>query len=292
MPLILTDQRGAVRVLTLHRPEVRNALSVELRDELGRALDEAARDRSVRCVVLTGSGSAFCAGLDLAELETIADRSSEAQRQDARAFADLLLRLATLPKPVVAAVNGAAVGGGAGLVSACDVAVMDARARIGYSEARIGFVAALVAVFLIRQVGVSHARELLLSARMVSAEEALRLGLVHEVVEPGSAGARAVARADSMAGNAPSSLAMTKALLASLPGMGLEDGLRNAVEVNALARTTDDLREGVRAFLEKREPRWRAAPGGGQERGADAGAEGRHDGGASGPPGPGRDDAP
>ncbi|HKI56957.1 MAG TPA: enoyl-CoA hydratase-related protein [Trueperaceae bacterium] len=255
---ILTDRQGPVRILTLNRPEVRNALSRELRGALAEALAEAADDEATRAVVLTGAGDAFCAGLDLRELESTVDASAEADRADSRAFADLLLQLATLPKPVVAAVNGPAVAGGAGLVTACDVAVMAEGARIGYTEARIGFVAALVSVFLLRQVGEKHARDLLLGARLVGAAEAASMGLVNEICADGAALDAAVERARRLAANAPSSLAMTKALLASVPSLSLEDGLRHAVEVNALARQTDDLREGVRAFLEKREPRWRA----------------------------------
>lgn len=258
MPLILTDAQGPVRILTLNRPEVRNALSAELRRELAAALAAAAQDDAVRAIVLTGAGDAFCAGLDLHELETIAERSAEENRADSRAFADLLLAMVTLPKPLVAAVNGPAVAGGAGLATACDLAVMDREARIGYSEARIGFVAALVSVLLVRQVGERRARDLLLSARLVSAEEAAAMGLVNDVVAPGQALAAAVDRAGALARNAPGSLAMTKALLTSVGSLGLEDGLRFAVEVNALARASDDLHEGVRAFLEKRLPSWRS----------------------------------
>lgn len=257
MDVILAADEGPVRVLTLNRPEVRNALSRPLRDALAAALADAERDDAVRAVVLTGAGGAFCSGLDLAELELLASQGTEANREDSRALADLLLRLHLLPKPVVAAVEGPAVAGGAGLATACDLAVMGAGARIGYSEARIGFVAALVSVFLLRLVGERRARDLLLSARLVGADEAREMGLVNEVVPAGEALGRAVELARGLARNAPSSLAMTKTLLSSVAGMGLEDGLRYAVELNALARTTDELREGVRAFLERREPGWR-----------------------------------
>jgi methylglutaconyl-CoA hydratase len=257
MQPILTDRRGAVRILTLNRPGVRNALSADLRGALADALHEAADDEVTRAVVLTGAGDAFCAGLDLRELEGLSERSTEENRADSRGLADLLLQLATFSKPVVAAVNGPAVAGGAGLVTACDLAVMDRNARIGYTEARIGFVAALVSVFLVRQVGDKHARDLLLSARLVTAEEAAAMGLVNEVATPGQALAAAVDRARGLARNAPGSLSMTKALLAVVPSMGLEEGLRYAMEVNVAARERDELHEGVRAFLEKREPSWR-----------------------------------
>lgn len=257
MQPIVTDQQKGVRIITLNRPDVRNALDTQLRGALAEALDAAAADPDTRAVVLTGAGDAFCAGLDLRELEGMAQRSAEVNRADSRGLADLLLKLATLPKPVIAAVNGPAVAGGAGIVTACDLAVIDPDARIGYSEARIGFVAALVSVFLVRQVGEKRARDLLLSARLIGAEEAAAIGLVNEVAPAGQALATAVDRARALARNAPGSLAMTKTLLAAVPSMSLEDGLRYAVEVNALARERDELREGVRAFLEKRDPAWR-----------------------------------
>ncbi len=257
MQPIVTDQQKGVRIITLNRPDVRNALDTQLRGALAEALDAAAADPDTRAVVLTGAGDAFCAGLDLRELEGMAQRSAEVNRADSRGLADLLLKLVTLPKPVIAAVNGPAVAGGAGIVTACDLAVIDPDARIGYSEARIGFVAALVSVFLVRQVGEKRARDLLLSARLIGAEEAAAIGLVNEVAPAGQALATAVDRARALARNAPGSLAMTKTLLVAVPSMSLEDGLRYAVEVNALARARDELREGVRAFLEKRDPAWR-----------------------------------
>ncbi len=252
----MEDHRG-IRTLTLNRPEVRNALSPELREALTLALERAEADAQVRALVLTGKGKAFCSGLDLGDLKAIAERSSEENRRDSASLARLFERLYTFPKPVVAALNGTAVAGGAGLATACDLIVMSEQAKVGYSEVKIGFVPALVSVMLVRQVGERRARELLLSARMISAREAKELGLVNEVCSAEEVLARAQARAAEMAENAPSSLAMTKALLASVFAMGFSDALRYAVEVNTLARTTDDLKEGIAAFLEKREPTWK-----------------------------------
>ncbi len=258
MPELLTRRSGAVLIVTLSRPEVRNALSRTLRAELESTLRMAEDDDSVRAVVLTGAGEAFCAGLDLAELEASLSYPSERHREDSRALADLFLRMVRFPKPLVAAVNGHAVAGGAGLVTACDVAVMAEGARIGYTEARIGFVAALVAVLLVRQVGEKHARDLLLGAHLIHAAEAERMGLVNEVAPQDAVLERALERATRMAANAPGSLRLTKALLAGVGAQSLEDGMRWAVDVNALARTGQELQEGVRAFLEKRDPSWRA----------------------------------
>ena len=258
MATLLSEDRDNVRLLTLNRPEVRNALSLELREALFDALEQAETDDTVRALVLTGSGKVFCAGIDLSELQSLRERSTEENRADSAALARLLERLYTFPKPVVAALNGHAIAGGAGLASVCDIVVMAQSAKLGYTEARIGFVAALVGVFLVRQVGEKHARDLLLSARLVTANEALAVGLVNRVEAEDEVLDVALALAGQLAENAPSSLALTKSLLAALPGMGLQEGLRYAVEVNALARTTDDLKEGVAAFLEKREPSWKA----------------------------------
>lgn len=251
-----TRREGAILVLRLARPHVRNALTRTLRHSLATALTEAAADTSVRAVVLTGAGDAFCAGLDLAELEESLTFPSERHRADSRALADLFLQMVRFPKPLIAAVNGHAVAGGAGLVTACDVAVMADDARIGYTEARIGFVAALVSVLLVRQVGDKHARDLLLSARLVPAAEAARMGLVNEVCPRDEVLQLALARAEQMVANAPSSLRLTKELLAGVGSLSLEDAMRWAVDVNALARTGDELSEGVRAFLGKRDPDW------------------------------------
>lgn len=248
---------GAVRVVTLDRPDVRNALSTELRSELRAAIDEAAVDPSVRAVVLTGRGESFCAGLDLRELEGTVTRSREENRADSAALAELFLAIVESPKVVVAAVNGAAVAGGAGLVTACDVAYAARSARFGYTEARIGFVAALVSVLLVRQVGEKHARELLLGAGLVTADRAREMGLVNEVVDDGLALDRALAFARQVSRNAPGSLAATKGLLREVGSLGLRQGLAAALEVNIASRSGAELAEGVRAFLEKREPSWR-----------------------------------
>lgn len=249
--------RGHVAVLTLDRPERRNALSRALRADLTDALAWAEAEPAVRAVVLTGAGKAFCAGLDLAELEGTLTYAEAEHQRDSEALARLYLLLLTLSKPVIAAVNGPAVAGGAGLVTACDLAVMGRGATIGYTEARIGFVAALVGVLLARQVGEKHVRDLLLSARLVGAEEAQRMGLVNAVVADDEVLESACARAAELARNAPGSLALTKRLLLEAPGLPLEEGLARAVAINVSARSGAELAEGVRAFLERREPAWR-----------------------------------
>ena len=258
MPEVIVRDDGPVRVITLARPEVRNALSRALREELRAAVAAAEADDAVRALVITGAGEAFCAGLDLRELEATVTLSPEEHRADTLQLAGLLTAIHRCAKPVVAAVNGPAVAGGAGIVTACDVALAAPEARFGYTEARIGFVPALVSVLLLRQVGEKHARELLLGAHLVDARRAAEIGLVNRVVADAPVLDAAVELARRLARNAPGSLAATKGLLARLPGLTLDEGMAQAVEVNVASRTGEEIREGVRAFLEKREPSWRA----------------------------------
>lgn len=256
MAVLLKEMRGPVLLLTLNRPEVRNALSRELRSELSAALSAAEADSAVRAVVITGSGTSFCAGLDLDELRAAVSQPVQEALADSRALAALYRQVLELGKPVVAAVNGAAVAGGAGIVNACDVAVAAIGARFGYTEARIGFIAALVAVLLARQVGAKAQRELLLGADLIGAERALSLGLVNEVVPDGAALDRALELAMKMARNAPGSLAETKRLLARIDGLPLPEALEIAALANAERRASPELTEGVASFLEKRAPLW------------------------------------
>jgi methylglutaconyl-CoA hydratase len=261
--LVQVGDRGAARVLTLHRPEARNALGAQLVEALRAALEEAAAEKRVRGVVLTGSGPDFCAGADLKELQRSATRTRAENLESSRRLAELFRTLHTLRKPVVAAVRGHALAGGAGLACACDRVVAARDARFGFTEARIGFVAAIVALFLVERVGPRAARDLLLTARRVEAAEALALGLADELVpgdEPDAPVARAAAWIEELLPCSPQSLAATKLVLASLAGRELVEALDFAVEINARMRSGPDFLEGVSAFLEKRRPRWLAEP--------------------------------
>lgn len=253
---VLQSDQGATRVLSLNDPERRNPLSPELVSELMEALDSAEQAREVKAVVLTGAGQAFSAGADLEFLKRVTTAGAEANYAHSRELMRLFQRVYTFPKPTIAAINGPAVAGGAGLATACDLAVMSEQARLGYTEVKIGFVAALVGVILVRNVGEKHAKELLLTGRLVSAGEAYRMGLVNKVAPPEQVLEEALGLAAEVIGGAPTSLSLTKELLSALPGMGLEDGFRLASIANAWVRETDDLAEGISAFFEKRPPRF------------------------------------
>lgn len=251
-----THEHDGIYVLTLSDPERRNPLSASMVAQLLQALDAVEGNPSIKALVLTGAGSAFSAGVDLEFLRSVATTTAEANYAHSKALMQLFHRVYTFPKPTVAAVNGPAVAGGAGLATACDLVVMGEGATLGYTEVKIGFVAALVGVILVRNVGEKHAKELLLTGKLISAQEAHRMGLVNKVVPRESVLSEALALATEVASNAPSSLSLTKELLQALPGMGLEDGFRLAAVANAWVRQTGDLAEGIAAFFEKRPPKF------------------------------------
>ncbi|GIW27618.1 MAG: enoyl-CoA hydratase [Meiothermus sp.] len=254
--MILSTDHQNIRLLTLADPQRRNPLSPALVQELLAALESAAQDPAIRAVVLTGAGPAFSAGADLEFLKNVTTAGAEANYAHSQELMRLFHRVYTFPKPTIAAINGPAVAGGAGLATACDLAIMSEQAQLGYTEVKIGFVAALVGVILVRNVGEKHAKELLLSGKLIPAQEAYRMGLVNRVVPPEQVLDEALALAQEVSANAPTSLKLTKELLHALPGMGLEDGFRLAAIANAWVRETGDLAEGIAAFFEKRPPRF------------------------------------
>lgn len=252
---ILVEEESAVRTITLNRPERRNAMTPQMQEELLAAMQDAATG-SCRVVVLAGAGEAFCAGLDLSSLQQMNDKSIEEHTTDAIRVARLFRSIFELPKPTIAAVHGAAIAGGAGLATACDFTLAVHGAKFGYTEVKIGFVPALVSAFLALQIGDKRARDLLLTGRLISAEEAHRLGLANEVLPPEDLRARTRELAGCLATNSPESMAATKRLLAAQNKAWLDTAIEYAMAANAEARMTHDFREGVSSFLEKRKPVW------------------------------------
>ena len=249
------DYDGPLAVLTLNRPDKRNAISYELIDELLRALEEMEKS-AAQVLILTGAGKAFCSGMDLDNLRAITGRTEEENLADSGTMARLFRTLYEFPKVTIAAVNGAAVAGGCGLATLCDFTLASTEAKFGYTEVRIGFVPAIVSAFLLRQVGEKQARDLLLTGRILGAEEAFRMGLVNEIVAPDKLLERAGDLAATLMENSPASLLATKRLLKRYASESLDREIAAAVEENARIRRTSDFREGVSSFLEKRNPRW------------------------------------
>lgn len=248
--ILIVEQAGAVRQITLNRPECRNALSQALLDALWEAVDSAMDDDSVGAVVLTGAPPAFCAGLDLREVAQTRDDPERARATSERLFA-LLERIRRGPRAVVAAVNGPAVAGGAGLMTACDVVIAGESAKIGYPEVRRGLVAAIVMPLLLRQVGQRHARYLLLTGELVDARQAAAMGLVNDVVPDGEVVTRARAVAEAIAGFPREAVAHTKRLVAEVEALPPDAGSEMVRRAHTEMRTSG-ASSAVRDFLEKR----------------------------------------
>lgn len=255
MPTVLTEDRGLIRTLTLNRPERRNALNVEMREELRSAI-AAAQSDGVRVLVLAGAGESFCAGLDLSVLQQMNTLTAEEHGLQAEYLSNMFRELWECPLPTIAVVQGAAVAGGTGLATLCDFTLAAPEAKFGYTEARIGFVPALVSAYLSLQIGAKLAGGLLLSAKLFDAAEAYRLGLVSEIVSRDQLTERAYALASDLLANSPEGLRDTKNLLRAQQAPWLDQALSLAMKANADSRQTADFSEGVAAFLEKRKPNW------------------------------------
>jgi methylglutaconyl-CoA hydratase len=242
---------GGVLTATLNRPDKKNAIDTAMLDALLATLDRAELDRAVRVVALRGAGGDFCAGMDLNELLASADQSVEANRRAALRFADLLLRMRRLPKPVVAVVQGRALAGGCGLATACDLVLAAASARFGYPEVQRGFVPAIVLALLRRAVGEKLAFDLAATGRVIGAAEAAAWGLVSRVYDDAGFEGEVDAVLRGLAASSATALALTKQHFYRLDGLGVEDGLRLGAEVNAVSRTTPDFRAALQAFLKQ-----------------------------------------
>jgi methylglutaconyl-CoA hydratase len=242
--------------VTLNRPEVRNAFNEVMIKDLTTALDEIGGDSAVRVLVLTGSGKAFCAGADLNWMKRMKDFTSEENYQDALELAELMFRLYHLPKPTIAMVNGASIGGSNGLVAACDMAVASHRAEFSLSEVKIGLVPACIGPYLVRKVGESACRELFLSGERISADQARALGLVNDVVSHVNLRARVNERISNLLTSGPHALAVSKELLSRISSMPLVEAKEYTARVIAELRSGLEAQEGMTAFLEKRKPKW------------------------------------
>ncbi|HLJ41247.1 MAG TPA: enoyl-CoA hydratase-related protein [Candidatus Acidoferrales bacterium] len=247
---------GEIGIITLNRPEKRNAISPAMIDDLLGVLDESERGPA-RVVILTGAGKAFCAGMDLEALRELALQTHEEHVADAERMGKMFHRVYSFPKPLIAAVNGAAIAGGTGLATLADFTLAVPEAKFGYTEARIGFLPAVVSVFLLRQVGEKITRELLLTGKIFDAAEAHRLGLVTQLVPQEKLMESARELAQSLIASSPTSLRLTKRLISRWNEKEIERDLAIAVRESAEIRRTADFREGLASFLEKRKPEWR-----------------------------------
>jgi len=252
---VVTQLANGVKTITLNRPDKRNALSPALIEELTLALREA---ETCECgvVILTGAGSAFCAGLDMDHLATMNARTPEEHRSDSENMALVLRKLYDFPKPVIAAVNGPAIAGGMILATIPDFTLATPEAKFGLNEVRVGFVPAIAASFLLRQVGEKRTRELLLTGKLLKAQEALQMGLVTQIVAAEELMQSAQALAQTLLMNSPQAMQAVKRLLAKHSRRRLDEELEDAIAANAQERASEDFKEGVQAFLAHRRADW------------------------------------
>ena len=249
--MIKYEIKNEIGFLTLNRPEKRNVLHPELVRQMKSKLKEAAEDGSVKVLIITGEGKAFCAGADLEYLNEIRNYSSIQNEKDSRELAALFLLIYNFPKPVIAAVNGAAIAGGCGLASVCDIIVADElNAKFSYSEVKIGFIPALVSTFLIRRVGEGMAKQLLLSGDLIGGKRAYEIGLVNylssNVLE------LSLDIASKLKSNSQQSMELTKEMIRRVSGLTVEDAVEYCIGLNTISRTTDDFKKGLNNFLTKK----------------------------------------
>lgn len=251
MPNVLVEEKARITTITLNRPERRNALTIELMTELIEAIERADADPMQRILILRGAGQAFCAGLDLNET-TITEKA----HQSAETVAKTLLAISQTRLITIAQIHGAAVAGGAGLMSACDFVVAAERTKIGYPEAKRGLVAGLVMTFLRRQLHERDVRELLFTGDLISAARAREMGLINRVVPPNELENETQKIVAAVLQNAPEALASSKRLLEQLWSTSVQEDVESALRHHMEARESPEAKEGIAAFLEKRPPNW------------------------------------
>lgn len=255
--MVRTETDGPVVSITLNRPEKRNPLDSATVDALRETIADAGRNEVIRAVVISGEGGAFSAGADLAALERMQTASFEENLADSQRLADLFREIYTSPLPIIARVNGHAIAGGCGLAAVCDFSFAVKSAKMGFTEVGIGFVPAIVSVFIRQKISETALRDLLLTGRLITSDEAARVGLITEAVSEEDLNPRVDAVIQQIShGTSRSAVARTKALLAALSGQSLDAALELAARANAEARGTADCRAGVAAFLNKTRPPW------------------------------------
>lgn len=248
--------RDRVARVALNRPDVRNAFNEVMIEDLIRVLEKVERDDAVRVFVLTGKGTAFCSGADLNWMKKMKGFTVEENYRDAMRLAELMFKLYNLPKPTIARVNGASIGGSNGLVAACDIVIASHRAEFSLSEVKIGLVPACIGPYLVKRIGEAACRDLFLTGERISADQAKNLGLVNDVVTHENLDARLEEKAGNLLTSGPHALAVSKELLSRVGAMPLAEAKEYTARMIADLRCGQEAQEGMTAFLEKRKPRW------------------------------------
>lgn len=240
----------------LNRPEVHNAFNDVMIRELLEVFQEISKSDDIRIAILTGSGKSFCAGADLNWMKRVIHFTYEENKKESLDLADLFYLIYSLPKPTIARVNGSAIGGGAGLVAVCDIAIASEEAKFSLSEVKLGLVPACISPYVIRKVGEGRCREFFLTGERLTAERALKLGLINQVVPPEKLDEAVEETSKKLLSSGPNALTMCKQLLQNVPGMSFEQAKTYTAEMIASLRVSPEGQEGMNAFLEKRKPKW------------------------------------
>ena len=248
---ILVEQHGLTRRITLNRPEKRNSLDEEMIAELTSAMITASEDKDTGSVLITGAGGNFCSGLFLDYLQKISEYDILENRTDSSKFKNLLLSIYNCRKPVIAMIDGYALAGGCGIASACDFIIASDKSQLGYTEVKIGFIPAIVMVFLLKKVSEKDAKDLLLTSKFITGEEAVRIGFANCVVPQSELEAKAAELCEGFNKLPASSVALTKEMFTNISSMSFESALEYAVDLNAITRMTEACRNGVSKFLSK-----------------------------------------
>ena len=252
---ILTEIKEKILIITLNRPEKRNALNPKIIKELHKTFSKYKTNDQINAAILTGAGSSFCAGADLAYLESLLEKNYEAHLEDSIMLKNLYLSIYNFPKPTLACVNGPALAGGCGLMNVCDFAIAAPSAKFGYPEVKIGFVAAIVSVFLTKTIGDKKTKSMLLTGKIYSAFEAMQMGLIDEV-STGILIKDGINFLNIFKNNSPNAMHLSKLLIHKSTDKELNKKLNLACKFNAKARLTDNFKEGIQSFLQKRKPIW------------------------------------
>jgi methylglutaconyl-CoA hydratase len=251
---VLYEVRDRVGFITLNRPDKRNALNYHVVQELKESFSAAENDENVKVIVLQANGDSFCAGADLAYLQQLQGFSYDENLSDSNS---LFYQIYTLKKIVVASIQGHALAGGCGLAAVCDFAFAVPEAKFGYTEVKIGFIPAIVMVFLLRKMGEGKAKQLLLTGEQFTADEALQFGLINRIVNKEKLQEEVNSFAQKLVTtNSATSMMLTKQMIAQVQSLPLESALTFAAEMNAKARGTDDCKKGISAFLSKEKLQW------------------------------------
>ena len=248
--MIKVSKENGIAILTLNRPEKRNAIHPTMVSQIKSALEEISIEKETKALIITGEGNAFCAGADLEYLISLQSNSSIENEKDSETLAEMFLSVYKLPIPTIAAVNGPAIAGGCGLASVCDFVIADTnKAKFGYSEVKIGFIPAIVSIYLIRKIGEGNAKKLLLSGDTIDSKQALDLGLANYLTE--NVLEEAIAFANRLLSNSQISYSLTKQMINNISALSVEDAVNYCINLNTISRAHEDFKERIKKFLNK-----------------------------------------